>query len=124
MSFYDQDGAWLSPRRFARMFAHHKYTLKASLTVEMMSALRERLALRVITLADDALDNCSSLEELLPVGESLVDFYHVTEHLHEALGAAYGETRGTYQVQCEKLRQLLRDAPEGLNKLIRSLRYM
>ena len=53
-----------------------------------------------------------------------MDFYHVTEHLHEALGAAYGERRGTYQVQCEKLRQLLRDDPEGLNKVIRSLRYL
>jgi hypothetical protein len=57
MSFYDQDGAWLSPRRFARMPARHKYTLKASLTAEMMSALRERPTLRVITLADGALDN-------------------------------------------------------------------
>jgi hypothetical protein len=60
----------------------HKGTLKMSLTAEVFSALVERPDLRVVKLADGAPDNWSYLDDTLPVGQALVDFYHATEHLH------------------------------------------
>lgn len=124
LSFYDNHGRRLSTRRLARMPESNKRTLKASLTAEVFSALVECPALRVVKLADGAPDNWSYLDDTLPVGEALVDFYHATEHLHGALQAAYGETSAACQAQFEKLRRLLRDDPEGVDKVIRALRYV
>lgn len=124
VSFYDRRGVRLRTRRLARMPEPHKGTLKASLTAEVMRALVERPDLRVVKLADGAPDNWTYLEDTLPVGEALVDFYHATEHLHGALKAAYGEMSAVGQGQGEKLRRLLRDDPQGVNKVIRALRYL
>jgi hypothetical protein len=124
LSFYDKYGQRLGTRRLARMPEQHKRTLKASLTAEVFGALVERPDLQVVKLADGAPDNWTYLDETLPVGEALVDFYHATEHLHGALGAAYGETSAACQAQFEKLRRLLRDDPKGVEKVIRSLRYL
>jgi hypothetical protein len=124
LSYYDKHGERLCTRRVARMPERHKHTLKASLTAEVMTALIERPELRVIKLADGAPDNWSYLDDTLPVGEALVDFYHATEHLHGALGAAYGETSVACHAQFEKLRRVLRDDSEGLEKVIRALRYL
>ena len=122
LSFYDAHGVRLGTRRLARMPESHKGALKASLTAEVFSALVERPDLRVMKLADGAPDNWTYLDGTLPVGEALVDFFHATEHLHGALAAVYGETT-TCQAQFEKLRRLLRDDPEGVEKVIRALRY-
>jgi hypothetical protein len=100
----------------------YKGPLNKSLTAEVFSALVERPDLWVVKLADGAPDNWSYLDDTLPGGEALVDCYHATEHLHGALQAAYGETSAACQAQCEKLRRLLRDAPEGGDKVIRALR--
>jgi hypothetical protein len=124
LSFYDKHGERLGTRRLARMPERHKRTLKASLTAEVFSALTERPDLRVVKLADGAPDNWSYLDETLPVGEAVVDFFHATEHLHGALGAAYGETSPACQAQFDKLRRLLRDDPKGVEKVIRALRYL
>jgi hypothetical protein len=124
VSFYDQHGQRLGTRRLARMPERHKGTLKTSLTAEVFSTLVARPDLRVVKLADGAPDNWTYLDGPLPVGESLVDFYPATEHLHGALGVAYGETSPACQAQFDKLRRLLRDDPDGVEKVIRSLRYL
>jgi hypothetical protein len=124
LSFYDKHGERLGTRRLARMPERHKRTLKASLTAEVFSVLVERPALRVVKLADGAPDNWSYLNDTLPLGEAVVDFYHATEHLHGALQAAYGETSAVCQAQFEKLRRLLRDDPAGVEKVIRTLRHL
>jgi hypothetical protein len=123
-SFYDAHGVRLGTRRLARLPEPHKGALKASLTAEVFSALVERPALRVVQLADGAPDNWTYLDGILPVGEVVVDFYHATEHLHGALAAAHGETSTTCQAQCEQLRRLLRDAPAGVDKVIRAVRSL
>jgi hypothetical protein len=53
-----------------------------------------------------------------------VDFYHAAEHLNEALSAAYGEGTVKCRAQFEKLRLVLRDDPEGVEKVIRSLLHL
>ncbi len=124
LSYYDQEGERLATRRLARMPETHKHTLKEILRAEVTEALRARPDLALVKLADGAPDNWSYLSRELPPGRELVDFYHAAEHLHEALGAAYGETTPACQAQFEKLRRVLRDDPQGVDKIIRSLRHL
>src|SRR5215510_9980023 len=91
VSYYDRAGNRLLTRRMARMPQTNKRTLKSQLTAEVMGALTQQPALRVVKVADGAGDNWSYLGELLPFGEEVLDFYHAVTHLGDALGAAYGE---------------------------------
>ena len=58
----------------------------------------------------------SYLGETLPFGIEVLDFYHATEHLGAALGAAYGEGTPAYQERRETWRTVLRDDPQGVDK--------
>jgi hypothetical protein len=121
VSYYDRQGERLCTRRMARMPEPHKATLKQQLTAEVMGALIQRPDLQVVKVADGASDNWSYLGETLPFGGEVLDFYHATEHLGAALGAAYGEGTRPYQARWETLRTVLRDAPQGVDKVIGAL---
>jgi hypothetical protein len=51
----------------------------------------------------------------------VLDFYHATEHLGAALGAAYGAGTPLYQERLETLRTVLRDDPQGVEKVLGAL---
>jgi hypothetical protein len=121
VSYYDRRGERLCTRRMARMPETNKATLKRQLTAEVMGALIQRPDLRVVKVADGAPDNWSSLGATLPCGVEVLDFYHATEHLGAALGAAYGEGTPSYQERAETLRTVLRDDPQGVDKVIGAL---
>ena len=121
ISYYDRHGEWLCTRRMARMPEPNKATLKGQLTAEVMGALIRRPDLRVIKVADGAPDNWSCLSETLPVGSEVLDFYHTAEHLGAALGAAYGDGTLPYQERWATLRTVLRDDPQGVDKVIGAL---
>jgi hypothetical protein len=121
VSYYDCHGERLLTRRMARMPETNKATLKRQLTAEVMGALIQRPALRVVKVADGAPDNWSYLGETLPFGEEVLDFYHAAEHLGAALGAAYGEGTPTYHARVETLSTVLRDAPQGVDKVMGAL---
>jgi hypothetical protein len=121
VSYYDQDGSRLSTRRMARMPEGNKHTLKSQLTAEVMGALGQRPGLRVVKLADGAPDNWSYLSDVLPLGQEVLDFYHAVEHLNGALAVAYGEGSPRYTGRSATLRQVLRDAPQGVDKVIGAL---
>ena len=53
-------------------------------------------------------DNWTYLDDTLPEGETLIDFYRATEPLHEALGVASGETNPACHAPFEKLHRVLR----------------
>jgi hypothetical protein len=121
VSYYDRLGERLVTRRMARMPEANKATLKRQLTAEVMGALIQRPDLRVVKVADGAADNWTYLGETLPVGDEVVDFYHAVDRLSDALGAAYGEGTATYQERLTTLREVLRDAPRGVDKVIEAL---
>src|SRR5215471_985892 len=121
VSYYDRHGERLCTRRMARMPEPNKATLKSQLTAEVMGALLQRPDLRVIKVADGAPDNWSYLGETLPLGEEVLDFSHATEPLGAALAAAYGEGTSTYQERLETLRVVLREEPQGVDKVIGAL---
>jgi hypothetical protein len=121
ISYYDRNGERLLTRRMARMPETHKATLKDQLTAEVMGALIQRPDLRVVKLADGATDNWSYLSDLLPFGEECLDFYHASEYLSKALAAAYGETTPRYRERFDTLGEVLRDDPQGVDKVIGAL---
>lgn len=121
ISYYDRDGERLLTRRMARMPETHKATLKDQLTAEVMGALIQRPDLRVVKLADGAADNWSYLSDILPFGEECLDFYHASEYLSKALAAAYGETTPRYRERFDTLGGVLRDDPQGVDKVIGAL---
>jgi hypothetical protein len=121
VSYYDRAGERLCTRRMARMPESNKATLKSQLTAEVMRALIQRPDFQVVKVADGAPDNWRYLGETLPFGVEVLDFYHATEHLGTALGAAYGEGTLPYQARWETLRTVLRDDPQGVDKVIGAL---
>ena len=121
ISYYDRDGERLATRRLARMPESHKVTLKSQLTAEVMSALIERPDLKVVKLADGAPDNWTYLSDTLPFGDECLDFYHASDHLSDALAAAYGDGTPAYHERFETLRAVLRDDPHGPDKVIQAL---
>jgi len=121
ISFYNRAGERLLTRRMGRMPESHKTTLKRQLTAEVMSALIERPGLKVVKLADGAPDNWTYLGETVPFGDECLDFYHASDHLSDALAAAYGEGTAAYLKRFEKLRAVLRDDPKGPDKVIEAL---
>jgi hypothetical protein len=126
LTLYDRDGEPLQTLRLGRMPEKHKATLKEQLAAELDAILAQRPDLRVITLADGARDNWAFLAEL-PGGRSeaqIVDFFHAAEHLHGAMAAAHGEASAKCGAEFQKHRHILRHDSDGVDKVIRHLRYL
>jgi hypothetical protein len=118
VSYYDRAGNRLRTRRMARMPETNKRTLKSQLTAEVMGALTPRPAWRVVKVADGAGDNWSYLGALLPFGAEVLDCSHAVTPLGDALGAAYGEGTPQYQARFATVREVLRDAPAGVDTVL------
>ena len=123
LSFYDAEGDRLDTVSMGRMPEAKKATLKTMLAAELDTALGNRPDLQVVTVADGARDNWRYLDALAPEATAVVDFYHATEQLKTALDACYGENDPKGRAQFEKLRHVLRDDPNGVEKVIRALSY-
>ncbi len=123
LSFYDKEGELLGTRYFSRMPEHKKKTLKSQLTQALEQVLVKRPSLEVIKIADGAKDNWTYLEDTLAQGECVLDFYHASEHLFAAMEAIYGKGDPRTTTQHVKYRALLRDDEQGVDKVLRHLRY-
>ena len=123
LSFYDAEGKRLDTVSMGRMPEAKKATLKTTLAAELEAALGTRPELQVVTVADGARDNWRYLDALAPEATAVVDFYHATEQLKGAFDACYGENDPKGRAQFEKLRHVLRDDPNGVEKVIRALSY-
>lgn len=124
LSFYDKAGGLLAAVRTARMPEPHKRSLKAALKAELDAALAQRPDLRLVKAADGANDNWTYLHDALPPGEEVVDFFHAAEHLNKAVAAAYGDGTVEARRRYADLRHVLREDPDGVGKVIRSLAHL
>lgn len=121
VSSYDQEGTRLRTRRLARMPASNTQTLKEPRTADVTAALTSRPDVRLVNVADGAADHWTSLTQALPPGEDVLDCSQAVEHLHTALGAAYGEGSPASTARAETLRRTLRDAPAGVEQVLDAL---
>jgi hypothetical protein len=124
LSFCDDKGDMISAVRIARSPEEHKATLKASLAAEVGEALRKRPDLKVVKVADGAKDNWTFLEQRLPDGPNIIDFFHGAEHLNTALAEAYGDGTVKCRARFAQLREILLDGEHGVDTVIRALTYL
>ena len=124
VSFCDDKGDLLGAIRMARAPEAKKATLKASLAKEVRTILQAQPTLKLVKVADGVTDNWEFLSTELPQGEEAIDFFHASEHLHEAIAAAYGDGTRETQHRYETLRDALRDEEGGVDKVIRALRRL
>jgi hypothetical protein len=124
VSFCDERGEMLGAVRFARAPEPKKATLKEMLAAEVSTILRLRPDLVLVKVADGVADNWEFLTGALPEGEEAIDFFHATEHLHDAMAAAYGDGTRETQYRYETLRETLRDDENGVEKVIRALKRL
>jgi hypothetical protein len=127
---YDRDGERLQTVRYARMPERRKATLQQELETEVTSLLRLRPNLKRVWLADGAEPNWSLLSAIdRACGPSpqpslcIVDFYHACAHLQEACDANWGESTPASQAAFERLKTILKEAPQGVDRVIRILTY-
>ena len=124
VTYYNDDGEALSTRRYGFMPEHKKQTLKASLTQDIEFALSQRPDLQLLKIADGAKDNWTFLDDKLPEGKSILDFYHAAEHLKSAFEIAYGANDSKSCIEFGKYRSILRHDERGIDKVIAHLRYL
>jgi hypothetical protein len=123
LSFYDADGERLATWRMARMPEAKQKTLKQQLRRELDHVRAQRPDLKVVLVADGAANNWDYLVTL-EAAHQVVDFYHAAEHLKRALDLAMGASSVATQAMFRKLRLILRDAPDGVDKVIKALKKL
>lgn len=124
LTFCDDNGDMLGAIRMARAPEPNKRTLKDTLAADLIAVLKNAPQLKVAKIADGVDDNWSFLSEELPDGAEALDFFHASEHLHAAIAAAYGDGTTKTRHRYEELREILRDEPGGVGRVIRALDHL
>lgn len=124
LTFCDGNGDMLGAVRMARAPEPNKRTLKETLAADLRAVLTRAPKLKLVKIADGVDDNWSFLSDELPVGAEALDFFHATEHLHAAVAAAYGDGTTKTRHRYEELREVLRDEPAGVVRVIRALDHL
>jgi len=133
VALYDADGTRLSTVRYGRMPEYKKATLCRQLEAECQSILALRPDLKVVKLADGAEENWRFLDQLdlgLPPHlltkteqTSIVDFCHAAEHLKKACDAIWNDNDVKSKAEFERFRTLFKEEDNGVEIVIRSLKY-
>jgi hypothetical protein len=125
VSFCDEKGDLLGAIRLARAPESKKATLKKMLAAEVAAVLLARPELKLVKIADGATDNWDYLaSSALPEGEEALDFFHASEHLHDAIANVYGDGTHETRYRYDVLRDTLRDDEAGVDKVIRALKHL
>jgi hypothetical protein len=130
VSLHDAEGERLQTVRYGRMPESKKATLCEELEAEVQAILAVQPRLRVVKLADGARDNWRFLRTLnlgVPAGQieswEIVDFYHACDHLKHALDTIWGEHTPNGKAEFARLKTLLKEADDGVERVIETLRY-
>lgn len=123
LAFCDERGELLSAIRFARAPESKKRALKDTLAKDLAAVLAQKPGLPVAKIADSGGDNWAFLDTL-PPGPSILDFFHATEHLAEALAAVYGDGKMATRHKFEALRERLLSEDDGAGAVIKALAHL
>jgi hypothetical protein len=127
---YDAEGERLQTVRYGRMPERRKVTLQQQLETEAVSVLAVQPDLRRVLLADGAEHNWRLLSEVDQAcgpppqpSVEIVDFYHACDHLKEGCDVAWGESTPRGKAEFERLKILLEQEDDGVERIIRVLKY-
>lgn len=123
LAFCDEKGDLISAVRFGRGPEHKKRALKETLRRDLEHVLAQRPGLRVAKVTDAGGDNWEYLATL-PEGPEILDFFHATEHLAQAIAAVHGDGTFTTRHKFEFLRERLLTEDEGAAAVINALAYL
>ena len=133
VSMYDAEGQRLDTIRYGRMPERKKLTLCQQLEAEVQSILAVNPDLKLVKLADGAKDNWRFLSHLdlgLPrtlaactEQVEIVDFFHAVEQLKTACDAIWQNDKIKCKAEFVRLRTLLKEQQNGVEKIIRTLKY-
>lgn len=113
VSLFDKDGQRLKTIQFGRMPERKKLTLKNQLDQTLHTVLKANPGLTLVKIADGARDNWDYLDHAVEGGESVIDFYHASQHLNQAFEALYGKASGDASRENKKYRHKLRHNKGG-----------
>jgi hypothetical protein len=123
LAFCDAKGDLLAAVRFGRGPEPKKLTLKDTLRRDLAHVLAARPELKVAKIADAGGDNWEYLETL-PKGPQILDFFHASEHLGDAIAAVHGDGTFATRHKFEFLRERLLMENEGAAAVIAALAYL
>lgn len=123
LAFCDKQGDLISAIRFGRAPESKKKTLKDILRKDLTQVLAQRPGLRVAKITDAGGDNWE-FTATLPQGPEILDFFHATEHLAEAIAAVHGLGTMATRHKFEELRETLLREEGGVKKVIGALEEM
>jgi hypothetical protein len=123
ISFVDDQGEVISTQYIARMPEPKKRSLKTQLVDTLEAIMKKRPALSIVKVADGARDNWRFLAGELSGGDSVLDYYHASQHLFEALECIHGASSAKALEHHKKYRRILRDDNRGITKIINHLKY-
>jgi hypothetical protein len=128
ISFYDIYGDREGTTRYARMPEKKKVTLKAELEAELFSIFRTCPGLAVALISDGAPDHrefLKALAEKLGIEDVylVLDIFHALERIKKALDAYHGEQTPESRAKFEECRIWLREEEDGVERVLRALRY-
>lgn len=102
---------------------HKKKTLKSQLAMQIEQIKQLRPDLEMIKVADGARDNWTFFSDEIKDGECVLDFYHASTHLHNAMEIIYGKNSVEAITEHKKYRHILRHDRKGIDKVINHLKY-
>lgn len=123
LSFCDEKGDLISAVRFGRAPEYKKTTLKETLAKDLRHVLAGHTDLKLCKVADSGNDNWEFLETIGD-GPNILDFFHATEKLGEAVAAAYGDGTRDTRHTFERLRDRLLLEDDGATAVINALAYL
>jgi len=123
--FCDQTGEMLSAIRMAHAPETKKTTIKGMLKKTVEAVRKARPDLPIVKIADAAKDNWAFLgSNAFPDGPQVVDFYHASQHLNEAIKSVYGANTDEAKSKYEDFRSTLRHHKYGVGKVISFLQNL
>jgi hypothetical protein len=123
LAFCDEKGDLISAIRFGRGPESKKLALKETLRRDIAHVLAQDPTLRLAKITDAGGDNWEYLATL-PEGPEILDFYHATEHLADALAAVTGDGTIATRHKFEVLRESLLNEDDGADQVINALTYL
>jgi hypothetical protein len=102
-----------------------KKTLKNQIQQSINTILSQQPKLNLIKIADGAADNWRFLSDTLFPGKGveLLDYFHASDHLNDAMEAAYGKGSATAVAKYQEYKSLLKNEIGGIEKVINTLKY-